>query len=275
VRGPLRALITNDDGIASEGLRQLALLAVEVGLDVTVAAPSSDSSGASASLSAMQVEGRVMVEERRLPGLIDVPTFAVGAAPAFITLIATGGAFGPPPDVVLSGINYGENAGLAVLHSGTVGAALTGASRGCRALAVSIVAGSPPHWDAAVRVARQVLPSLLAAPPGTVVNLNAPDAAADQVRGLRRARLARFGAVQTNLADVGGGFARIELLDVDIEHQPDTDAALLADGWATLTELHPICEASCARLQQIDLITPGPGDAQRERWLTPVAPKMR
>lgn len=275
MREQLRALITNDDGIASEGLRQLALLAVEVGLDVTVAAPSSDSSGASASLSAMQVEGRVMVEKRRLSGLIEVPTFAVGAAPAFITLIATGGAFGSPPDVVLSGINYGENAGLAVLHSGTVGAALTGASRGCRALAVSIVAGFPPHWDAAVRVARQVLPSLLAAPPGTVANLNAPDAAAHQVRGLRRARLARFGAVQTNLADVGGGgFARIKLLDLDIEHQPDTDVALLADGWATLTELHPICEASCARLQEIDLITPGQGDGQRERWPTPATPKM-
>jgi 5'-nucleotidase len=90
-----------------------------------VAALLPDSSGMSAALTATQADGRIVVEERSLPGLTGVPAYGVAAAPGFIVLIATRGAFGAAPDVVLSGINRGVNTGYAVLHSGTVGAAMT------------------------------------------------------------------------------------------------------------------------------------------------------
>ena len=67
--------------------------------------------------------------------------YGVDAAPGFIALIASRGAFGPPPALVLSGINRGLNTGHAVLHSGTVGAAMTGRVNDCRALAVSLDVG--------------------------------------------------------------------------------------------------------------------------------------
>lgn len=247
-----RALVTNDDGISSEGLRRLALVARAAGLDVVVAAPAYESSGTSAGLTAVGSDGRVSVEQRHLADLNGVPTYAVTALPGYITLIATRGAFGPPPDLVLSGINRGTNTGNAILHSGTVGAALTAGSNGCRALAVSLEVGHTgdsgaddgPHWLSASRWTGRVLPWLVEADRPVVLNLNVPNRRADQVRGLRRAGLARFGSVQTNIAEVGEGHVTVSVSEIDAENDPGTDAVLVAEGYATLTPLQPICEAT-------------------------------
>jgi 5'-nucleotidase len=245
VQAMTRALITNDDGIDAEGLRCLAKAAREAGLDVIVAAPAVEASGSSAAIIAAERDGRIPVDDRDLPGLAGVPAYAVAAPPALITLIATRGAFGAKPDVVLSGINRGANTGHAVLHSGTVGAALTGASNGCPAMAVSLDVGlSPrekPHWQTAARFAAALLPELRAAGAPVVLNLNVPDLPFEDVCGLRRARLASFGAVQTNV-ELGEGFVRMALADVNSKLEPGTDAAWLAAGYASITPLNPICE---------------------------------
>jgi 5'-nucleotidase len=261
----LRCLVTNDDGIGSEGLRVLALVALEAGLEVVVAAPMREASGASASITAVEEDGRFVVEARQLAGLEDAcAVLAVGGLPAFIALTGMRGAFGPPPDVVLSGINNGPNTGYAVLHSGTVGAALTASTFGARALAVSLnvrtrtVSGagiapsarSAPHWETAAELARRTLPVLLAAEAGTVLNVNAPDVALDEVRGFERARLARFGAVQTNVAERGEGYVKVALAEIDAEYEPGTDAALIAAGYATITPLSAVCETGAVSLPE-------------------------
>ncbi len=129
----MKALIVNDDGIDSPGLALLARLAVEAGFDVQVAAPHVERSGASASLTALQDEGKLLLSRRPLDDLPEVESYAVEASPALITFLASYGAFGTAPDIVLSGINLGPNTGHAILHSGTVGAALTAATHGARA----------------------------------------------------------------------------------------------------------------------------------------------
>jgi 5'-nucleotidase len=246
--GRLRCLVTNDDGIASEGLRALALVALEAGLEVVVAGPLQDVSGASASITAVEQDGRFVVERRKLPGLEACDVFGVGGLPAFIALTGARGAYGRPPDIVLSGINNGPNTGHAVLHSGTVGAALTGSTHGCRAMAVSIAPAPAPHWETAAEVARRVLPWLIDAPGGTVLNVNAPNVPLAELRGLRRAGLANFGAVQTNVAERGEGYVKISLSEIDADYQPGTDAALLMDGYATVTPLRAVCEAADVEL---------------------------
>jgi 5'-nucleotidase len=237
-----RALVTNDDGIASEGLRRLALAAVSLGFDVVVAAPSTEASGSSAALTAVQSEGRIVVEQRTLEGLEAVEAHAVAAAPGFIVLIALRGAFGRPPDLVLSGINRGANLGNVILHSGTVGATLTAAAEGCSGLAVSLASGRPVHWDTAAEVAGPVIESLVAAPRPLVLNLNVPDVDRSELRGVRRARLARFGHVQTTLTEVGRGYVKLGVEESGAPLEPGSDVALVADGYATLTPLNPICE---------------------------------
>jgi 5'-nucleotidase len=240
----MRALITNDDGIESEGLRRLVLVALEAGLEPIVAAPSSECSGASASLTAVQRDGRVLVSERKLQGLDGIPAYAVDAVPAFIALIATRGAFGQSPDVVLSGVNRGLNVGHAILHSGTVGAALTGHTQGCRAMAVSLDLGDPMQWDTAAELTRRCLPLLLESEKALLLNLNAPSVPPDQLRGIQRASLASFGAVQTNITESGQGFVRISVDEIENVLEDGTDAAAIAQGYASITPLRMMTEAT-------------------------------
>ncbi|WP_086661152.1 5'/3'-nucleotidase SurE [Lentzea kentuckyensis] len=236
----MRALITNDDGIDSPGLATLATAALDCGLDVVVAAPSAQASGTSASVVAVSDTGRVASSRRTLPG-VDVEAYAVAAHPGLISLIACRGGFGGKPDLVLSGVNLGANVGRAILHSGTVGAALTAHLNDVTAMAVSLdvgLDGPEPLWDKAGEAVRAVLPVLLEMPAASVVSLNVPNIV--DVQGLRWAELARFGTVQSRVDELDDG--EVELVHVYSEESlvPGTDAALLADGYATLTALRSV-----------------------------------
>lgn len=239
-----RALVTNDDGIDSPGLHALVIAAHRAGLEVIVAAPVEQASGASAALSVVRRDGRTVVERRDLPGLDGVEAWAVHAQPGHIVAAALNGWFDPRPDLVLSGINHGANVGRAVLHSGTVGAALTAKISDTRALAVSLDVALHPtgtrHWDTAAAVVVPVLELLFDAPHGTVLSLNVPDRPAAELRRMRHARLARGGAVQTRVEEVRGGGVRLAEVEVPDVPESDTDSALLDAGHPTLTELRSV-----------------------------------
>jgi 5'-nucleotidase len=262
----MRVLITNDDGIDAPGISWLAASAADAGLDVVVAAPLAEASGTSAAINAVEENGRIVVERRQLAGAEQVPAYAVAASPAFIVLLAMRGAFGDAPEVVLSGINRGANAGAAIVHSGTVGATLTASHAGLRAIAVSLDVLSPTaastasggsaiaeidtvddesrHWAGAAELAVRLLGALADTPPGTILNLNVPDVPIGEVKGLRRTGLARFGQVQMTVAEVGEDFLRTAVQASDEAFEPGTDLAVLADGYATVTPIRAPGEAT-------------------------------
>jgi 5'-nucleotidase len=224
-------------------------------------------------------DGRVIIQRADLDGLDGVAAYGVAASPSYIVVLAMLSSFGPPPDLVLSGINLGANAGRAVLHSGTVGAALTAAAQGRPAMAVSLDVLSPfgngdqpdpaavdatedgpdpeedtallagddhenRNWVSAAELVARLLPALSGVPYGTVLNLNVPDLPADRIRGLRRASLARFGQVQMAIAETGEDFVRTSVEQSRFRHEPGTDLAWLAEGYATLTAIRPMTEVS-------------------------------
>ncbi|KZB86564.1 5'/3'-nucleotidase SurE [Amycolatopsis regifaucium] len=240
----MRALITNDDGIDSPGLAALARGAVDHGWAVVVAAPAAEASGTSAGLTGAGKAGQVTVERRELPGLPDVPAFAVAAHPGLIALAAAQGTFGEPPEIVLSGVNHGANVGRAILHSGTVGAALTASINGARALAVSLDVGLEPgprpHWDTAVAVAATLFDRLTELPAGTVLNLNVPDRA--EAGPPKRTGLAEFGAVRSHVQNGEDGAFTVAAVTVEGELSPGSDARLLSEGHATVTALNSVSE---------------------------------
>ncbi|HEY0636936.1 MAG TPA: 5'/3'-nucleotidase SurE [Pseudonocardiaceae bacterium] len=242
----LRVLVTNDDGIDSPGLTALARCAVDAGHSVTVAAPAQEASGTSASLTAAADDDARRVATTARDDW-PVPAYAVAAHPGLIAFTASLGGFGERPDVLLSGINRGANVGRAVLHSGTVGAALTASLYGVRTLAVSLDCGWDRdieyHWDTAAAVTRSVLDVLPDLPEGTVLNLNVPNVPAGELGPLRRARLVRYGQVQAKVHRLDDG--RLEIVTVDpagTEYEPGTDAALLLAGHPTLTVLTSVAD---------------------------------
>ena len=144
----MRVLLTNDDGIESPGLHALATRSHERDHEVVVVAPREDMSGVGAAIGRVRADQHIdTLAATSPPPPASAPTPSPGR-PAR----RDGGcleAFGPAPDVVVSGINAGPNTGHACLHSGTVGAALTASTFGISALAVSSEVSDPMRWPTA------------------------------------------------------------------------------------------------------------------------------
>lgn len=254
----MKALIVNDDGIRSPGLGMLARIAVEAGLDVQVAAPHVERSGASASLSALADDGRLVMSRYALSDVAGVEAWAVEASPALITFLAAHDAFGPKPDLVLSGINLGPNTGHAILHSGTVGAALTASAHGATALALSLDGTAPSQWDTAEHVARRAVRWVIDhGEDGEVLNVNIPDVPLGDLRGARTAPLASFGAVQAEIGEVRengseGRSLAVTFRSIDRDDSLESDAVLLHRGWATATVLTMPFQVSDTNLSRFE-----------------------
>jgi 5'/3'-nucleotidase len=257
----MKVLVTNDDGVDSPGIHALARALHADGHDVVVVAPDRDMSGSGAAIGQIHIDEHIDAERVELPGLAGVPAYAVDGPPGLCVLAARLGGFGTPPELVVSGINPGCNTGRAVLHSGTVGAALTAANFGGRGLAVSIDVpsvlvheqagddedgtgarperGSPEHWDTAAEVAAAAVGWLAAAPAGTVLNLNVPDRAPQHLVGARAATLAPFGTVRSSVVEPAenGGRLQMELRPTAVDLPPDCDTALVNAGYVAVSAI--------------------------------------
>jgi 5'-nucleotidase len=238
-----RVLVTNDDGIESAGLHVLAAALHGAGFDVLVVAPDRDRSGIGAAIGLVHADQHLDVEKVEMPGCDGIPAYAIDGPPGLCVCAGRLGAFGDPPDIVVSGINPGCNTGRAILHSGTVGAALTAQSFGCSALAVSVAVSDPYRFDTAARCALDVLPMLLDAPARSVLNLNVPALPYDDVQGVRWARLAAFGSVRAAISESGAGGLQFELRATGVTAPPDSDQGLVDAGFAALTTIVGVAEA--------------------------------
>jgi 5'-nucleotidase len=165
----MRIVITNDDGIDAQGIHVLALVARGLGSSVLVIAPEQDHSGQS---QAITMSRPVWVRKRKDSGTLE--QYAVSGTPADCVRLVASGHFGPPPDLLLSGVNHGPNLGEDVWASGTVGAARMAACRRIPAIAVSSLC---QDWSWVSRRLLRHLPVVAEwamAFPGVLFNLNLP-----------------------------------------------------------------------------------------------------
>ncbi len=242
-------LVTNDDGIRSPGLRAAAAALQELG-QVVVVAPAEQCSGAGRSMPSTS-EGRIYPETMTVNGR-SIRAYAVEGTPAQVVDHAILEMLPRPPDLVVSGINYGENVGSGVTISGTVGAALEAASFGIPALAVSLQTPVEHHLGYseeidfraaahftvlfAAAVLRRALPFDV-----DVLKIDVPAAATPETpwRWTRQSRQRYFVPVRPmrrRPTDPGPLGYRVE---IDFERlEPDSDIyALVVDGFVSVTPL--------------------------------------
>jgi 5'-nucleotidase len=181
--GPLRIVITNDDGIEAPGIRALAEAFRPLG-QVTVAAPSGNRSGVSHGVTSDRV---IAVRESERGGQ---KWFAIDALPATCVRLAVEELLPSKPDLVVSGINRGENLGTVTFYSATVAAAREAAFLGVPAMAINLASVGDAGYEAAASVTAAIARALgrNGIPRGTFLNVNVPALPTDRLRGIRITR---------------------------------------------------------------------------------------
>jgi 5'-nucleotidase len=224
----MTVLVTNDDGFDSPGLLALARALRRAGHEILVAAPARNMSGASAAIG--PVAPVIDVRRHDLPGL-DEPALAVDAPPALIVVSALQGAYGAVPDLVVVGVNIGLNLGRAILHSGTVCAALTAQNLGVAAIAVSV---DGEDFDCAAAVAVGQIARVRASATTAMVNLNVPRLANSSTAVVDTV-LAKYGTTTAAVTDGSLHFRLV--IDPVAFDEPGTDGTAVRDGYISATFL--------------------------------------
>lgn len=178
----LRILVTNDDGIHAPGLQVLIRIAQKLSKDVWVAAPEEEQSGSAHSLSLANP-----IRIRRL----GARKFAVKGTPSDCVLMAVRHIIkDKQPDLILSGVNRGQNIADDVTYSGTIAAAMEGTQLGIPSIALSQAFGfgesRQVKWSTAEHFAPGIVEKLVAAgwPVDVLINVNFPDVLPQSVKGV-------------------------------------------------------------------------------------------
>ncbi len=234
----MRVLVTNDDGVEAEGVHALARAIVRAGHEVVVVAPSGERSGSGAAIGRLHRSGPIRWQPVTWSDLPGTAVHSVDLPPAAAVYAGCLGAFGTTPDAVASGVNPGLNYGHLVLHSGTVGAALTAQVLGIPSVAVSIAWGDDEHWDTAATLAAAALPWVVGNDRPCALNLNVPNVVLSKIGTAREARLTAFDEQWS--ASARSGELQLEYEGRGHDPEPDTDLAIVRAGDVAFTLLRGI-----------------------------------
>ncbi len=232
----MNVLLSNDDGIYAIGLRALYTAFTEAGHTVYVVAPMTQQSAVSSAITVFQALRAEEVSEVNFMGM------GVHGTPADCVKLALLDLCPKKPDLVVSGINSGPNAGPDVKYSGTIAAACEAAFAGVSAMAVSYNNYTPTHLLEQARHAVKLAETLPwdKIPKSTVVNVNYPDMPISETLGIRTAfqSMAQWKDVYDRRQDPRGRnywWLHGEFSEEDVEEGSDRD--LITKGYITLTPL--------------------------------------
>ena len=230
----LKILVTNDDGIHSEGILALASAVREVG-EVTVIAPDRERSAIAHSVT---LHRPLRVEK------IKKNCYAVDGTPADCVHLGVNGILPDRPDLVISGINKGGNLGDDVTYSGTVSAALEGALLGIPSFAVSLVSRSHFKFETAARFAAKVARYIArkGLPKEVFLNINVPNLDGKDVKPYRITRQGRWlhndGKIVEKTDPRGRKYYWIGGGPLDFEPRGNTDIEAVSNSHISITPLH-------------------------------------
>lgn len=236
----MKILLTNDDGVRAEGMMVLRRIAAELSEDVWVCAPDSEQSAASRGVS-LHNPVRLRKLEERVYSVTGTPTDSVIVALKDLLVDS-------PPDLILSGVNRGQNLAEDITFSGTVAGALQGMQMGIPSIALSLARGfqdamSLP-WETAEAHAPDVIRKLLKTgwPKDVVPNVNIPDVPVNGVKGIKVTRQGHRDFQMTGLEKRdyprGGHYFWLTYGAKKSNPPVGTDLRAIYDGYISVTPLH-------------------------------------
>lgn len=236
----MRILVSNDDGIHAPGLEALEDIARALSDDVWVVAPEAEQSGASHSLTLNNPLRIRQLEERK---------FAVQGTPSDCIILGLKHVLGDvKPDLVLSGVNRGQNMAEDVTYSGTIAAAMEGTLLGIPSIALSqaydYLDDTPIRWEVSRQFAPDIIRSLLAEgwPADVLININFPHRAIADIKGPKVAIQGRrhMGSLRVDRRQDprGNDYFWIGFRKQVGEREGPTDLQAVRDGYIAVTPLH-------------------------------------
>ena len=230
-------LVTNDDGIYTDGIYWLWEAVKDFG-NVLVVAPDTEKSAVGHAITITNPLRTKHVNRRG-----GFSGYAVNGTPADCVKIAVRSILKSPPDLVVSGINYGANVGTNVIYSGTVSAATEGTFLGIPSVAVSIDSHHPEDFKPAMDITQNTLNKVLefGLPEGTLLNVNVPDIPGAMIKGTRITTQgnAYFKDRFEKREDPRGNiYYWMTGESIDPDSSGNTDNWALKDGYISVTPIH-------------------------------------
>ncbi len=236
----MRILLTNDDGVRAKGLSVLRDIAAELSDDVWVCAPESEQSAASRGVS--------LHNPVRLRKLED-KVFSVTGTPTDSVIVAMQDVLNThKPDLILSGVNRGQNLAEDVTFSGTIAGALQGMQMGVPSIALSLARGfqgaNSLPWETALAHGPDLIRQLLEMswPENVVLSVNFPDCPVDAVKGIQ---ITRQGQRDFQMSGVdkrdhprGGQYYWLTYGAALSNPPKGSDLRAIYDGYISVTPLH-------------------------------------
>lgn len=234
-----KILITNDDGIHARGIYNL-YRAVKDLADVTVVAPSSQKSATGQASSLTKP-----LKIHNITSWADNPPniFSVNGTPADCIKLAIGVILKDSPDMIVSGINRGSNAGRNVINSGTVGGVIEGALRGIPGAAFSCSNFDKQEFDDLESLIKKLVEYFIQNPAakGSLYNVNFPDNVAENIKGIRMTKQGRGYWIDTpekRMHPEGVPYYWLGGTWNEHEEEEESDVGLLKKGYGTVVPIH-------------------------------------
>lgn len=226
-------LISNDDGIYSEGINTLYRYIKNIYPNTKVVAPDRNQSAASHSLT--------LEYPLRIQKIHNDDFIAVKGTPTDSVYLAINELLIPKPDIVISGINSGANLGDDVIYSGTVAAAMEGRNLGLPAMAISLV--GKKHYETASYYCLKLLDKIdiCPIPQNQILNVNVPDLPLDKIKGIKITRLGRRKSSESVIRDKdlrGEDIFWVGPQGDVLDSSQNTDFWAIENGYISVTPLH-------------------------------------
>lgn len=235
----MRILITNDDGIYANGIKELSIKLSDIG-EVVVVAPDRERSAIGHAIT-IHTPLRVEKIEDILP---NIEAWAINGTPSDCVKIAIESLMRVKPDLIVSGINNGPNLGTDVIYSGTVSAAIEGAMHSIPSIAISACFfNGKINYESVAEVSCKIIKNLVKKdlPKNIILNINVPSISLEQIKGIKITELGirKYNNNYVKRTDPKGkNYYWLSGELIEIKNKDTSDIVAIEEGFISITPLH-------------------------------------